>query len=278
VSGVVLGGGEPLPGAEVFVEPEDAERSFFAVPVRTDDAGRFQLSSIAAGRLRLRAEAPGHAPAETVVTVEEGVPLAGVELRLEPAAGLTLRVAGAYGRAPETVSVAALDPAAGVAAAAPAAGLTGPGVAAGGGVRAVYQDRLHTGEGGRVRLDRLPAGRWRLVVSADGSATVQVDVVSPGPEVAVTLTAPAVLDVRVPDLADTGALGEVRLTGGDGRPFVSPEWFGSPRAAWELQAGRTQVRGLPPGSWTVTAATPDGRTWSATAVTAPGATAEAVLE
>jgi protocatechuate 3,4-dioxygenase beta subunit len=275
VSGIVLGGGGPLAGAEVFIEPEDAERGIFAVPVRTDDAGRFQLSSVAAGRQRLRAEATGHAPGETVVTVEEGVPLAGVELRLEPAAGLTLRVAGTYGRAPERVTVAALDPAAGVAAAAPAAGLTG---AAGGGVRAVYQDHLHTGEGGRVRLDRLPAGRWRLVVAAAGLAAVQVDVVSPGPEVAVALPPAAVLDVRVPELAGTGALGEVRLTGGDGRPFVSPEWFGSPRAAWELQAGRTQVHGLPPGSWTLTAATPDGRTWSATAVTAPGATAEAVLE
>ena len=255
IAGVVLGGGGPIEGAEVYLEPLDGERGFQR-PVRTDSTGRFRLAAVPAGRYRLRATAADHAPGETEVAVEDGVPAADVVLRLQPAAGLVLRVAGAFGRPPDQVSVAALAPAA-----ADRIDLT----AGSRGPQAVYQQRVPVGEQGRVRLDSLPAGSWRLVVAAQGLGTVQVDAVSPGPERSLALPPAARLRVRVPDLADAGELGEVRVLSSDGHPFIDLDWTGAPRSAWPLGGGRTEVGGLPPGSWRLVASTPDGRSWSGSA-------------
>lgn len=267
IAGVVLGGGGPIEGAEVYLEPLDGERGFQR-PVRTDSTGRFRLTAVPAGRYRLRATAADHAPGETEVAVEDGVPPADVVLRLQPAAGLVLRVAGAFGRPPDQVTVAALAPAA-----ADSIDLT----AGSRGPQAVYQQRVPVGEQGRVRLDSLPAGSWRLVVAAQGLGTVQVDAVSPGPERSLALPPAARLRVRVPDLADAGELGEVRVLSSDGHPFIDLDWTGAPRNAWPLGGGRTEVGGLPPGSWRLVASTPDGRSWTGSADTAAGATVDVEL-
>jgi hypothetical protein len=101
--------------------------------------------------------------------------------------------------------------------------------------------------------------------------------VSPGPERSLALPLAARLRVRVPDLADAGEFGEVRVLSTDGHPFIDLDWTGSPHSAWPLGGGRAEVGGLPPGSWRLVASTPDGRSWSGSATTAAGATAEAEL-
>ena len=268
VEGVVLAGGEPLEGASVRIERADGARGF-QLPTITDRAGRFRIPSVPAGTYRLRGEAEGHAPGETEVTVEEGLPAAGLEIRLERAAGLELTVTDPYGGVPARITVAALDPTQTVS---PADDPLG------GGPAAVYNDSVALGEGGRVRLDGLPAGRWSLLVTSRGTAVARLVVTSPGPPVAVSLSRAHELQVRVPDLADSGSLGRVWLTGADGRPVVQPNFMGAPASHWPLRAGATLVGGLPAGRWTVTARTPDGRTWTGTATTGGGGETEVVLE
>jgi len=52
----------------------------------------------------------------------------------------------------------------------------------------------------------------------------------------------------------------------------------SPWSNPELFEGRTWVKRLPPGTWTVHAVAPDGRKLRGTVVTAPGQPARLVLE
>ena len=63
-----------------------------------------------------------------------------------------------------------------------------------------------------------------------------------------------------------------------GEPFHALSWMGQPRAEWPMRNGRTEVGSLPPGTWRVTVATPDGRTWQGESTTTPGSAAEIVLE
>lgn len=268
VSGVVIADGEPVERARVEIERADAA-PVVRQPVRTDPAGRFRIARVAAGTYRLRASAEGYAPGEATVTVEDTTPLTGVEIRLQPAGGLVLEVRGAYGTPPEQVRVAALEP----------GRVASPGdLPANGGPPTVYAMRRPVREEGRVRLDGLPPGSWDLLVGDGRSAVVRRRVTSPGPPVVIPLERGHLLTVRVPDLAEVGQFGRVEITGADGRRFIGLGWSGDVQSNWMMNSGEARVDHLPAGRWTVTASTPDGRTWSGSAVTAGGAPAEVVLE
>jgi hypothetical protein len=77
------------------------------------------------------------------------------------------------------------------------------------------------------------------------------------------------LVVEVPSLLDSTETATVRLTGSDGRPHRSLWGFGTVRSEWRMTAGRLEFRTLPPGSWTATVVTPDGRTWTGETVIGP---------
>ncbi len=268
VSGVVIADGEPVERARVEIERTDTAPNV-RQPVRTDPAGRFRIASLVAGTYRLRASAEGYAPGEATVTVEETTPLTGVEIRLQPAGGLVLEVRGAYGAPPEEVRVAALEP----------GRAASPGdLPPNGGPPTVYSMRRPVGEEGRVRLDGLPPGSWDLLVGDGRSAVTRRRVTSPGPPVVIPLERGHLLTVRVPDLAEVGQFGRIEVTGADGRRFIGLGWSGDVQSNWLMNSGEARVDQLPAGRWTVTASTPDGRTWTGSAVTAGGAPAEVVLE
>lgn len=264
---VTAAGGGPVAGADVLLVP--AEQDSVRMPLRpnrerTGELGRFRFPAVPAGSYRVRAEKDGHAPAERPVEVTGGAPVEGLDLVLEPAEGLELRVSTTTGGVPDRLSVAAVDPT--------AAAL--PGQAP----RPVFADGVRTGEAGRVRLDRLPAGTWRLLVSASGLAVASLDVTAPGPAVPVTLRPAGLLEVVVPELTGTPLGGEVRLRGADGRWLVGLDWNGDPRTSWRLALGRARIDSVPAGTWTVEVTAPDGRTWTATARAVPGGETEVVLE
>jgi hypothetical protein len=181
---------------------------------------------------------------------------------LQPAGGLVLEVRSALGAAPARVLVAALDPTT----------LGAPGAAAGVTPRIVYAGTEVPGEAGRVTLDRLPPGTWHLLVAGDGTGVAELEVTVPGAPRSVELPPSCELTVNVPELAESNRNGEVRLSRGDGQPFIGLGWGGEPVPSWDLYLGRARIPRLPPGSWTVEVTTPDGRRWSAGAVTAPGST------
>lgn len=256
--------GDLLVGAEVYLDAVDVGETGFGQPVRTGEDGRFRFPSAPEGRYRVRAEMEGHAPGEVAVEVRDGLPVDGIEIRLEPSGGLVLQVTTPSGRPPFRVRVAGLDPAA-----APPPGQP---------LRAAFTDQVTLGEGGRVRLGRVPAGTWRLLVAGDGTAVTEVTATSPGPPVAVSLPAAGTLAVTVTPLTDAGQLGEVRVLGSDGRPFVQLGWNGQPYSTFDLLLGRTRVDGLPAGTWTVEATTPAGDRWTAQARVVPGSETPVVLE
>jgi hypothetical protein len=178
-----------------------------------------------------------------------------VELRLSPTQGITLQVSRTAGAPPANVFVAVLNGQGG----------------------ALLTQPSSTGEGGRVRLTTVPPGTWEVLVRSADSGTERVTATSPGPPVAVLLAPQASLALTVPDLAGEAVTAKATLTGGDGRPFGAVGW-GSVRREFDVTYGRTTITGLPAGAWRVDVVAPDGRRWSGSAVTAPGATATVELD
>jgi hypothetical protein len=241
---------EPVTGAQLELEPRDEETARFRTLHRaqSDDRGAFVLASVGVGRWRLVARKEGYAPSEVSLELTgEGVE--GVELRLQPTQGIALSVARTNGAPPEQVYVAVID----------AAG------------RVMTGGAYPTTEGGAVRVSTAPAGSWDVLVRADGTATARVTALSPGPPVPVLLAPQAILEVLVPELDGDQGLATVTLRGGDGRPFLLFPWASEVRADLPMVRGRTLVRGLPAGAWTVEVTARDGRRWSAQTTTAAGA-------
>lgn len=247
---------EPVSGALLELEPLDDEQSGFRFAGRdeSDDRGAFVMGSAGEGRWRLRARKEGYAPAELTLELA-GEPVEGLELRLQPTQGITLGVTRTVGSPPEQVYVAVID---------------GAGRLVTGGLHA-------TGEGGAVRVSTVPAGSWEVLVRADGTGTARVAALSPGPPVAVHLAPQATLEVLVPELEGDEGLATVALRGADGRPFLFFAWLSDVRAEQQMARGRTILRGLPAGAWTVEVTARDGRRWSAPATTAAGAAATVEL-
>ena len=73
-------------------------------------------------------------------------------------------------------------------------------------------------------------------------------------------------------------LAMVKLTGAQGRPFQSLSWTGRPQNEWRMTGGELEFGSLPPGSWKVTVAAGDGRSWTGDSTTRTGETTELLLE
>jgi protocatechuate 3,4-dioxygenase beta subunit len=260
VAGIVTDGADrrPLAGVSLELAREGVELDgrLPALTAVSDSEGRFEIDGVAEGAWRLQARKSGYATASRAIGVERSGGPESVAIALDPTDGLTLETRLPSGAFPDAVRVAVLD----------ASG------------HAIVGGTYATGEGGRVRLSTVPPGRWRAVVSAEGSAATAVDVVAPGPAVAVALSPATRLQVSVPELGSGGGLATLRVAAPDGAPFHELSWTGQPRAEWQVRNGRTEVVSLPPGTWRVTVAAADGRTWQGESTTSPASAAEVVLE
>jgi uncharacterized GH25 family protein len=222
----------------------------------TDLEGKFEFSSVGDGEWKLSAARKGYSALSRPLSVQLDRSIDDLRLSMDPTEGLTLEARLATGAAPDEVRVAVLDPAGG----------------------ALVSGNYSTGEQGRVRLSSVPPGSWTLVVSATGSATQMVEAQAPGATVPVSLQPACILSVVVPDLDGSSALATVTLTDSGGRRFHALSWSGQPRSEWRMSGGRMEFGSLPPGSWTVSVAGPDGRSWQSAATTTAGTPAEVRLE
>ena len=256
VSGQVVdaGDGSPVAGAILALEPPTGPGSElpFAPGATSDAAGGFTLTGVGAGAFRLVARKEGYQPATTAIEMRAGAEVDGLRLELTASPGLDLTVVGPAGLPPAQVHVALLDD-------------RGTAVLAG---------TWPTREGGRLRIESVPAGRFRLLVSGDGGAA-ELDVGIPGPAMRVALAPTAELRVSAPALAGTPAV--LTLTGADGRPFRSFLWSNL-QSRWESTDGGFTVSGLRSGTWTLTVTATDGRTLRGTARVPGGGRVEVVLE
>ncbi len=222
----------------------------------TDLDGRFRISSVADGEWRLSAVKQGYAATSRAVTVKNERGVDDLRIPMEATEGMTLETHLPSGGAPDEIRVAVLDPA---------------GAAL---VSGVFQ----TGENGRVRLSTVPAGTWDVVVSAAGSATANLRAGAPGAAVPVALEPATGLKISVPELQRSDLVATVRVRDAAGALFRTLEWSGRPVTEWRMFGGTLEFAALPPGSWAVTVAAADGRTWEGRSETAGGTTSQLVLE
>lgn len=262
VRGVVLDSVDraPIAGAEVILKPPpgaESGASFWRVrSTQTDSRGAFRISEVATGTWSVAAERSGYARAERIAVIGTGTDLEEIELELQPTEGVSLEVRGGGGRVPEMLIASVTD----------AAG------------RAVAGGIYTPTDTGRVRLRDVPAGSWEVLLNADDSAVMQIQVVVPGPAVPVALVPAATLELVVPGLSGSDLVARASLADPAGRPFRVPDWSGSTRSEWPMRGGRMQIRNLPAGAWAVTVVAPDGRTWSGTAAATAGVSTELKLE
>lgn len=254
--------GRPIAGARLALEPAGGgfagaatASRFRGSQVESDSNGRFRIEGVPRGSWLLSARKSGYAPAEAPVEVAVASTVEGLEIEMEAAEGFTFEVVLASGQIPAAVDLAVHD----------------------GAGRSVVQGLFETAEGGRVRLDRVPAGTWELALAADGSANVYLPVTAPGSLGRVRLPPAGRLTVIVPELASEEASAQITLTGPGGRPFRT---WGAGRidsrhliVNGQLTAGR-----LMPGTWQVSVTAVDGRTWSGSTAVVAAATATLTLE
>ena len=173
--------GGAIDAAALSIEPleEQAIRiRMGSAPPQTDATGSFRLDRVLPGEYRITASKDEYANATQDITVTEAGDIEGVVLKLTPSSGLTLYVTNSAGAPVETVEVAALDPSG----------------------QPILLDRIGAGEGGRIRVQGLPAGNWPLIVSSQGQAATRMDVRAPGEPVSVVLPPAGGLRITVPPL------------------------------------------------------------------------------
>ncbi len=255
VSGFVLDfEGEPLAGVAVGLQQLDAGdaawswRFTLGNRVNTDSRGFFQVPKVRQGSWRVVATKAGYGPGETTVAVAGGGSPE-VEIRLTPTEGVSFEVVLESGLTVPSVQVSILAP-------------SGPPLASGN----------YPVADGKVRVSTVPPGSWELVVQAADSASTRFAVTAPGDQGRLVLPIGGILQIEVPELEQV-PMASVRLTGPDGKPFVSSLGVMMMPGEWLLSAGKTTVPGLVPGVWSFTVEH-EGRTWSGSATVTSGVTTE----
>jgi hypothetical protein len=254
VSGVVRDAesAQSLGGAYVMLRHAAPE---FVVSDATLQDGSFRISRVPPGTYRMTVRAEGYSPAERDVAVAAGQDTTDLDVSLEPASGLDLAVRLASGRIPDFIHVRAVD------------GHGAP----------VVAESLQPDPAGAARLSTVPAGRWTLILSAAGGATVTVPIEVPGAPLKVTLPAAGRLRVRVQALASSDLRATLSLSSGNQR-FWTLSPGGNVQDQWQLVGGTAVVGGVPAGLWHVRAEAPDGRVWTGTVVSSGQNGTEVVLE
>ena len=245
LTGLVVSGsgGEPVADALLILKPVEGPE--FMVTAGTKADGRFGLYRVPPGRYRLTASAEGFSPAEQQVEAAPGATVDGLEIQLTPAAGARVQVRLASGQIPETVHLLVRDPAG----------------------AAVLAETRWADESGLLKLSKLPAGAWTLLLRADGGALSTVQLLVPSEPLAVTLPPAGQLAIRVPALATSDLLATVRLLGADQQPFWTLAPGGQIEQQWTLTGGRGIIDGVPAGSWIVQVESTDGQRWQGVAAT-----------
>jgi uncharacterized GH25 family protein len=259
VGGRIVGASDrqPLAGVSLTLTSDATELERLPIHTATTDLeGKFEFGNVADGTWRLAASKKGYAAVSRSVTVQTQRATGELDLTMDPTEGLTLEARLPSGGVPSEVRVAVLDPAGG----------------------ALLAGEYATGEHGSVRLSSVPPGTWSIVVSAGGSATTTVQAQAPGATITVPLPPATALRVSVPALGNTGGMATASVADSRGRPFHSLTWDGRPQREFRMAGGQLEFASLPPGSWRVTVAAPDGQTWTGTATTTPGTTTTLNLE
>jgi hypothetical protein len=252
VSGVVtdVSSSAPLPNALAALRRIVDGEAAFLVTVGTDADGFFNLPGVTEGQYRLTVTRDGYTPLDRDLDIRAGAGLQDLKLQLSPAAGIDLDARLASGSRPPRLAAAFLDPSGRV---------------------VLLESRPVDPATGHARFPGVPAGAWRILATAPGGALTEVRATVPGAAVPLVLPDAGSLLVRVPALAASDQLATLTLLDAAGRPFRTISAYGTIQAQWTLEGGKAVVEGVPAGAWSLTARTPDGRSWTGTVATTGGA-------
>ena len=222
----------------------------------TDPEGTFSFPRVPKGEYRLTVRKDGYSSEELFLDLTAGVEENDLEVLLTATAGLEVEARLESGKVPRHVTAAVLDSAG----------------------QPLFQESRGVDEHGKAWLASVPAGRWRLWITAPGAVPTSLTVEVPGQAVPVVLSAAGRLAVRVADLAQTDLIATLSLFGSDGRSFRGLDVATGFRDSWQLVGGRATVEGIPPGTWTVHVVAADGRLYSGSAQVRADSDTEMVLE
>jgi protocatechuate 3,4-dioxygenase beta subunit len=228
--------------AQLLAGPGSEEVS--RTTVATNEQGRFFVQHLATGRYRLRVERDGYAPAERPLDLQGARSVSDLRLQLDPADGLVIHARLTSGASPPWIEVRVADRSG-----------------------RPLLEKTYSMAGGSARVPTVPPGDWQVTVASPGGAAATRTVNVPGPPLDLALPAAGSLEVLVPELAASKSRGVLRAIGPAAGPLVALDGVsGELLTSWELQRGRAQVLGVPPGNWELEVTASDGRTWSGTAI------------
>ena len=251
VAGVVTADGGAVQDAMVrlrrLVDGESGASKASVFSVATDEAGRFEMARLTAGRYEVTVRKDGFAEVDDALEVPAGGDLSGLSYALERSLGLDLQVRTVSGRVPPQVDLVLLGP----------------------NGQAVLRESRAVDGSGLARFPTVQAGEWTAVVSAPGAAARRLQVRAGGDgsdgevgPIQVLLDDAGRLKVRVAELTRPHEVAEARLVGADGTVLegIDPH-TNDLTSTWRLVAGRGLIDGVPAGPWTVQVTTVDGRAW-----------------
>ncbi len=248
--------GEPIDDAEVTLTrvPGSAAPRVSSVHTRTTPDGGFDLRPTAPGRYTMVLRRNGYGAVERILALGQGAVIDDTEVLMTPLTDADLTVAFVGNTTPRNLQIALFD----------------------------EQNRMIAmGTGGDqpvVRLAGVPAGTWRLVAFAEGTATHHTTWQVPGEPPALALGPEARIAIEVPALmASPGQGATLAVRSPAGVSLLIP-WASQHSETWPLVNGTRTIGQLPPGQVLVEVRAADGRTWQAEATTVAAETAVLVLE
>ena len=175
-----------------------------------------------------------------------GVDPAGLNFDLSPVEGYSfMAVDGTSGLPVRSLSAVVLQ------------GAGDPLAPSGSGARQLYRGNLSADASGLFRLGSLQPGRYTIVLGGAGVATLTLnDVQVPAQQETITMIPGGNIEVRTPSLTDDEMARGVLLDEG-GRP-VHRHTFGAESSISFSGTSPRTIRDIPPGTYTLRVAMPDG--------------------
>ncbi|MEM1177044.1 MAG: carboxypeptidase-like regulatory domain-containing protein [Acidobacteriota bacterium] len=243
VGGRVLdGGGEPISGADVYLNPAEDRSGYGTSFGKTDREGAFVIPDVAPGRYRLNALAKEHAPGHLHLNVDES-DVTGLELLLGETVELVMSPRRSDGSVPSRVVLRLFD----------------------GGGRRLHAEVGRPDDGGVVRFRRLKAGLWNATLQDDHNNEMPLRVEIPGDAGAIHMPPSGRLLLNAPELGRDRVALRYRLLDAEGRPYL-----GTPEFSEWIPPDAQDLR-LPAGHWTLEIEAGDGRSWKLPATVADSA-------
>ncbi len=208
--------------------------------VATDAQGTFSIQHLSAALYRASVSRDGYAPAEETLDLRYVSSAPDLRFELRPTQGLLVVPRLASGAVPSWAQIRLTD-------------VSG----------APVVEKSYAVVDGTARVTTAPSGELLVSVASPGGAMVSRMVTVPGRALELALPPAGEIEVRVPDLAETGTGGVAEAFGPSGSPLVALEGgTGRFLSSWSVHDGRALMVGVPVGEWSIRVTGRNGSVWT----------------